>query len=307
MRGKIIRSTGSWYDVVAEDGTVLKGRLRGKFRQGGGGTTNPITVGDNVSYEYDSETDDIVLINGIEPRQNYIIRKSVHRTGQGHLIASNIDIAVLVASLFMPRTSTGFIDRFLVSAESFRIPALVVFNKYDLLSEGHKEVLTELEDIYHGAGYETLAVSATENIGIEALREKIQGKTALFSGHSGVGKSSLLNTMSPGLTQKTGEVSTFANKGKHTTTFAEMFSLDIDTFIIDTPGIKEFGMQDVSPEVLGHYFPEMRALLNKCRYHNCLHDNEPACAVKDAVEQGSISETRYSSYISMLHGEDNRR
>ena len=306
MRGTIFRSTGSWYQVLGTDGTTYKGRLRGKFKLEGKGNTNPLTVGDHVGFDLEPNAETVV-INQIEPRQNYIVRKSVHKTGQGHVIAANLDQAVLIASLYMPRTSAGFIDRFLVSAEAFRIPALIVFNKEDLIDSADALELEAFEHTYKQVGYPTLRTSVTAGTGLSELKALLDGKQSLFSGHSGVGKSSLLNALCPELSLRTGAVSAFANKGTHTTTFAEMFIAWENTTIIDTPGIKEFGMLNTSEAELGHYFPEMRALMNQCKYHNCKHLNEPGCAVKNAVDEGSIAVSRYNSYLSMLSGEDNRK
>jgi ribosome biogenesis GTPase / thiamine phosphate phosphatase len=306
-KGRVIRSTGSWYDILDADGFVWKGRLRGKFKLGASKITNPIAVGDQVVFEPEPSQADHVIITQILPRTNYIIRKSVHKTGHGQIIASNIDLGVLIASLFMPRTSLGFIDRFLVSAESFGIPVLIVFNKNDLLNPEDKEYLQVVENLYMGLGYGCISTSVVSGSGIDALKNRIEGTTALFSGHSGVGKSSLLNVLAPNLHLPTGKVSEYAEKGTHTTTFAEMFPLWEDTYIIDTPGIKELGMLDMENLSLAHFFPEMRQLMNQCKFDNCTHEHEPGCVVKQAVNDSAIALTRYNSYLSMLHEEDNRR
>lgn len=306
-KGKIMRSTGSWYEILDHDGEIWKGRLRGKFKIGASKITNPIAVGDEVIFEHEPNQPENVIITEIAPRSNYLIRKSVHKTGHGQLIASNLDLAVVVASLFMPRTSLGFIDRFLVSAEAFRIPALVVFNKLDLLNEHEKDYLEGLENLYQGIGYQTLATSTISGFGLEELKEIITNKQVLFSGHSGVGKSSLLNSLAPSLNLRTGIVSDYAEKGTHTTTFAEMFQLWDQTYIIDTPGIKELGMLDMEGLSLAHFFPEMRALLGQCKFYNCKHVQEPGCMVKEKVNSSDIAESRYNSYLSMLFEEDNRR
>lgn len=306
-KGLIIRSTGSWYDIRNEDGHIFQGRLKGKFKIKGLKVTNPIAVGDHVTFEIEDEAENTAVITDIDPRENYIIRQSVHKTAHGHILAANLDQAVLLATLTLPRTSLGFIDRFLVSAESFRIPTTIVFNKTDILNDEGLAYQQEIMDMYESIGYQCLSTSATEGDGIDAFRQLLDHKVTLLSGHSGVGKSSLVNAISPELNLRTNEVSTFANKGVHTTTFAEMFELAPDTFIIDTPGIKELGLIDTEKEEIGHYFPEMRERLNLCRFHNCLHINEPGCAIKDAVAEGDIAESRYMSYLSMMEGEDNRR
>lgn len=306
-KGLIIRSTGSWYDIRNEDGHIFQGRLKGKFKIKGLKVTNPIAVGDHVTFEIEDEAENTAVITDIDPRENYIIRQSVHKTAHGHILAANLDQAVLLATLTLPRTSLGFIDRFLVSAESFRIPTTIVFNKTDILNDEGLAYQQEIMDMYESIGYQCLSTSATEGEGIDAFRQLLDHKVTLLSGHSGVGKSSLVNAISPELNLRTNEVSTFANKGVHTTTFAEMFELAPDTFIIDTPGIKELGLIDTEKEEIGHYFPEMRERLNQCRFHNCLHINEPGCAIKDAVAEGDIAESRYMSYLSMMEGEDNRR
>lgn len=307
QKGLVIRSTGSWYDVRNSDGHIYQGRLKGKFKIKGLKVTNPIAVGDRVQFDVEDEAENTAVITDIEPRENYIIRQSVHKTAHGHILAANIDQAVMLVTLALPRTSLGFIDRFLVTAESFRIPTTLVFNKTDILSDDGLAYQQEIMTLYESIGYECLATSATEGQGVDAFRQLLDHKITLLSGHSGVGKSSLVNAIAPNLNLRTSEVSTFANKGVHTTTFAEMFELAPDTYIIDTPGIKELGLADMEKEEISHYFPEMRDRLNQCRFHNCLHLNEPGCAVKDAVGEGDIAETRYMSYLSMMEGEDNRR
>lgn len=306
-KGLIIRSTGSWYDVRDEEGHIWQARLKGKFKIKGLQTSNPLAVGDRVSMEIESETENTAVIDKIEDRENYIARASVHKTAQAHLLAANLDQALLIVTLDFPRTSLGFIDRFLVSAESFRIPVTIAFHKQDIFDEEGRDQHQPIMDLYAGLGYGTIRTSAFTGEGIDELRAFLRGKITLISGHSGVGKSTLVNTVAPGLELRTGEVSTFANKGVHTTTFAEMFEIEPDTFLIDTPGIKELGLIDMEPAEISHYFPEMRELLNECRFHNCLHINEPACAVRDAVEEGRIAASRYHSYLGMLEGNDNRR
>lgn len=305
--GLILRSTGSWYDVRNADGHVYQGRLKGKFKIKGFKVTNPIAVGDRVTFDVEDKVENTAVITDILPRDNYIVRQSVHKTAHGHMLAANLDQAVLLATLTLPRTSLGFIDRFLVSAESFRIPTAVVFNKTDVLNDEGIAYQQEIMAMYEQIGYRCLATSATEGEGVDAFRELLNQKVTLLSGHSGVGKSSLVNAIAPDLNLRTNEISTFANKGVHTTTFAEMFELAPNTYIIDTPGIKELGLINTTKEEIGHYFPEMRERLNQCRFHNCLHINEPGCAIKDAVGEGEIAESRYMSYLSMMDGGDNRR
>lgn len=307
MEGKVMKSTGSWYSVLAEDQQVFQCRLRGKFKIKGLKVTNPIAVGDRVMMEIEDEAENSGIITDILPRENYIIRKSTRKTQYGHILAANIDRAILVATLVFPRTSLGFIDRFLVSAESFRIPSVIIFNKMDLLDEDQKKYQQELMAVYEQIGYNCLAITALEEKDVQRVREIIQKSTSLFSGHSGVGKSTLLNQLDENIHQKTAEVSTFANKGVHTTTYAEMFMVSEKTFVIDTPGIKELGLMDINEGELSHYFPEMRALLGACKFYNCTHTHEPGCAVREAVDSGEIASSRYYNYLSMLENEDNRR
>lgn len=302
-----MRSTGSWYDVRSEEGQQVQCRLRGKIKLQGLKVTNPIAVGDRVVFEPEPDQHNRGVINDILPRHNYIIRKSVHKAAFGHIIAANIDQAVLIVTLAYPRTSLGFIDRFLVTAESFRIPTVLVFNKSDLLDKEALSYQQDMAELYESLGYPCLLTSTITGQGVEAFHEKLRGRISLVSGHSGVGKSSLVNVISPELSLRTGEISSFANKGTHTTTFAEMFELETGTFIIDTPGIKELGLADMGKPEISHYFPEMRDLLGECRYHNCTHVHEPGCAVLQGVEDGEIAPSRYHNYLSMLQGDDNRR
>jgi ribosome biogenesis GTPase len=305
MKGKITKSTGSWYDILDEQGQTIKGRLRGKFKHLELKVTNPIAVGDQVEFEM--EEDGRAVITVIVPRSNYIIRKSPHKTAHAHLLASNIDQAVLIATIAQPRTSTGFIDRFMVSAEAFRIPLVLILNKSDLLSEGEEAVREEITHIYENIGIQVIHTSVPNQENLDVFISCLQGKTSLISGHSGVGKSTLINTIVPWLDLKTSEISDFSNKGTHTTTFAQMFDLGENTYIIDTPGIKELGLIDLEKEEIAHYFPEMRELLGDCRFHNCLHMNEPGCKVKDQVNEGLISESRYYNYLGMLDEHDSYR
>ena len=307
QNGLILRSTGSWYEVRNDDGHIYRARLKGKFKIQGLKVTNPIAVGDRVRFDLEDELENTVVITDIEPRNNYIIRKSVHKTGHGHILAANLDQAVLIVTLAFPRTSLGFIDRFLVTSESFRIPTTLVFNKADILKDEALDYQREIIDLYENIGYRCLETSATEGENVDVFRNLLDQKISLLAGHSGVGKSSLVNAVAPDLHLRTNEVSTFANKGVHTTTFAEMFEIAPETYIIDTPGIKELGLADMAKEEISHYFPEMRERLNQCRFHNCLHINEPGCAIKEAVGTEQIAESRYWSYLGMVSGDDNRR
>lgn len=304
MKGVVIKSTGSWYNVLSEDGQMIDCRIKGVFRIKGIKTTNPIAVGDSVLFEMEEEGKGV--IHTIHDRKNYIIRKSINLSKQSHIIAANMDQALLIATLALPRTSAGFIDRFLLTAEAYHIPVSIVFNKIDLF-ENDPELMDELNAfiaVYENIGYKCYKVSATENKDIEVLRELTKGKTTLVSGHSGVGKSTLVNAMDKQLNLKVGEISDVHFKGKHTTTFAEMHPLSYGGFIIDSPGIKELGLVDMEKEEIADYFPEMRALRNECKFNNCMHINEPKCAVLEAVEKGEIATSRYNSYLGIINGEE---
>lgn len=305
--GLVMRSTGSWYEVRDSQGHIWQCRLKGKFKNMGLKVTNPLAVGDNIRFEIENETENFGIIHEILPRDNYVIRSSVHKTAHAHLIATNVDQAILIATLVFPRTSLGFIDRFLVAIETFRIPGVLIFNKQDLINDDLRAFQEELMALYESLGYRCLATTALDKTSLDAFEDLLEGKVSLLTGHSGVGKSTLVNAIAPGLDIKTQEISTFANKGVHTTTFAEMFELYPGTFIIDSPGIKELGLSDMSTEEIGHSFPEMRRLLNQCRFNNCKHINEPGCAVKAAVEASEIAFSRYESYLSMVSGADNRK
>ncbi|HAA11812.1 MAG TPA: ribosome small subunit-dependent GTPase A [Cytophagales bacterium] len=307
LRGRIFKSTGSWYEVVGEDGVAYQARIRGKFRLDGRKVTNPVAVGDWVTLELLENEDSQAVITAIEDRTNYIIRQSPKKTAHAHILATNLDQALLIATLTFPRTSLGFIDRFLVTAEAFGVPAAIVFNKTDLYEEEQLEDIQIYRWMYEELGYPVLFTSALAEEGIGALRLQIEGKTTLVTGHSGVGKSTLLNLLSPEISQKTGEVSTFANKGTHTTTFAEMFAISDTTNIIDTPGIKELGLVDFEKAEIGRYFPEFKSRLDDCKFYNCTHIHEPGCAVLEALEANEISVTRYHSYLSMVQGEESHR
>ncbi len=305
MEGIVTRSTGSWYEVLASDGTVYTSRLQGKHRLAGSHETNPIAVGDQVALVLENND---ASITEIKPRRNHILRKSVKRTGQSQALAANIDQVLVVASLRHPRTSLGFIDRFLVSAESFRIPQILLLNKKDLLTEAEVTEAEILKSIYENVGVKVLIGSALDAETARWINREIEHKTTLVAGHSGVGKSTLLNLLSPGIHQSISAVSDFTNKGRHTTTFAEMFRLGPDTFIIDTPGIKEWGLVDMEPREISDYFPEMREVRLHCKFGSrCLHQTEPHCAVRLAVEAGQIALSRYESYNSIVMGEDNRK
>jgi ribosome biogenesis GTPase len=305
MQGLVIKSTGSWYQVHAEDGEIYDCRIKGKFRIKGIQTTNPIAVGDQVNFELEPNSGNGV-IDKLHDRKNYIIRKSINLSKQAQIIAANMDQAFLVVTLASPRTSLGFIDRFLATAEAYRIPAVLIFNKLDLFNDAGLEILEDYKAIYENIGYPCYTVSALEGTNIHIIEDLLKDKTTLFSGHSGVGKSSLINALMPDLDIKTGEVSEASDKGQHTTTFAEMHELPFGGYLIDTPGIRELGIFDIRPEELGHYFVEMRALLNQCKFHNCRHVNEPGCAVIKAVEEGEIDLSRYESYLSIYHGNETR-
>jgi ribosome biogenesis GTPase len=305
MEGLITKSTGSWYQVQTKDGQKFDCRIKGIFRTKGITTTNPIAVGDIVDFELEPEQETGVITK-LHPRKNYIIRKSINLSKQAQVIAANLDQAFLIVTLASPRTSLGFIDRFLVTAEAYSIPAALVFNKLDLFSDEGLEILADYKAVYEKIGYPCYEISALEGTNIEQLAGLINNKVTLFSGHSGVGKSSLINVLLPDLKLRTTEISEWHDKGMHTTTFAEMFELPGGGFIIDTPGIRELGVIDIEKQELSHFFPEMRALMNQCRYNNCRHINEPGCAVLKAVENGEIELSRYESYLSIYHGNDTR-
>ncbi|WP_196890906.1 ribosome small subunit-dependent GTPase A [Aureivirga marina] len=303
MKGIVIKSTGSWYQVRHEDGTIYQCRIRGKFRIKGIKSTNPVAVGDIVDFELEPKKDTAVITD-IHERKNYIVRKSVNLSKRTHIIASNIDIAFLLVTIDNPPTFEGFIDRFLVTAEAYQIPTVILFNKIDTITEETQEQKEYLEAVYGSIGYLCIDVSATEGINIDEVKELMKGKVSLFSGHSGVGKSTLVNTIEPDLDLKTSEISTQHKQGQHTTTFAEMHPLSFGGYIIDTPGIKGFGIVDFEKNELGNYFPEFFELKSECKFHNCLHVNEPKCAVKEALDRGEIAPTRYNSYLQMLEGDE---
>ena len=302
MFGIITKTTGLWYDVRTETGETVPCRLRGKFRIDGNKNTNPAVVGDHVVF--DLEKDNTGYIISIEKRKNYIDRKSTKLSKINHLIAANIDQAFLVVTLQEPRTSLGFIDRFLVACEGFRIPVCIVFNKMDIYSLKETNKIDEISQLYKSVGYDVVLTSVVKNKGLNLIEQKMHNKVSLFSGHSGVGKSAIINAIDPDLNLKVGEISKFHSKGKHTTTFAQMFPLSQGGFIIDTPGIKEFGLIQYSKEEIRDYFPEIREYNNQCRFNNCCHLNEPNCAVKKAVEEGKIPSSRYLNYLAILEADD---
>ena len=343
--GLVIRTTGSWYKVLVDSWQFAVGssqnamqdgasqlsttncqlptktvdcRLRGNYRLRGNKQTNPVAVGDHVLFEL--QDDGTGVIHDVADRKNYIVRRATKLSKQTHVIAANIDLLCIVATLGLPRTSTGFIDRLLVTAEAYHIPACILFNKVDLYDDELWEIHNEIKDIYTAAGYPVLEISALHGDGLDKVKEMIAGKTVLFSGHSGVGKSALLNALAPGLDLKVGDISDWSLKGRHTTTFAEIHPIRMEvggrrsephtsyliphTYLIDTPGIKEFGMVDFNAQELSHFFPEMRTLLPKCRFANCTHRHEPGCAVKEALKEGLISAERYKNYLGILEDID---
>jgi ribosome biogenesis GTPase / thiamine phosphate phosphatase len=297
-KGKVVKSTGKWYNVLLDNNVLVAARIRGKIRLTGSHSTNPVAVGDEVTVLVHDNDD--VVITEISPRINYIERKSVNLSKRSQILAANIDRAYLLVTLMAPMTHLAFIDRFLVSAESFRIPVTLLFNKTDLLLEDEHEALDEMMAIYERIGYPCHKISALNQTNIAFLREEIKYKQVMISGHSGTGKSTLINALDPALNLKTGVISMAHLQGQHTTTFAEMHPLSSGGFIIDTPGIKAFGIVDLEREVMSHYFPEMRELIGSCRFHNCLHLNEPGCAVKTAVETDEISPSRYATYHDLM-------
>ena len=300
MKGIVYKSTGSWYVVKSIDGVFYKARLKGKFKIDGFTSTNPVAVGDVVEFEMEDEVEGSVTIFSIHDRRNYVNRISPANKRQHHIIASNLDQSLLIATIRDPKTSLGFIDRFLLTCEAFHIPAIVVFNKSDLYTEKDMHVCEERQQMYEKIGYKVLVTSLTNGSGLDTLNQILQDKVTLLSGHSGVGKSSFINHILSGANIKTQEVSGWSGKGLHTTTFAEMYDLPNGGVIIDTPGMREFAIADISKQELSHYFPEMRTLVSSYQFNNCLHINEPGCAVKDAVLNGVIHEDRYISYYNIL-------
>ena len=299
MQATVYKSTGSWYIVKNDEGQVYNARIKGKFKIDGITSTNPIAVGDIVEIENEDDLESTVITE-IYERRNYINRVSPHNKNQHHIVAANLDQSLLFATLKDPKTSLGFIDRFLVISEAYGVPAIIVFNKCDLFGKKENEKFSLVKDIYEPIGYKIMLMSIEKLTGIDEVKALLAGKVTLLSGHSGVGKSSFINYIFPELLLKTQDVSGWSGKGLHTTTFAEMYDLPFGGKIIDTPGIREMGLVDISKQELSHYFPEMRAVINQCQFNNCMHLEEPGCAVKDAVNDGSIHTERYVSYLNIL-------
>ncbi len=305
MTGTVYKSTGSWYTVKSENGDFTDCRIKGKFRLKGIKSTNPISVGDVVDYDLDETSDKVTgSIHKIHERKNYIVRKSVNLSHQMHIIASNLDYVFLLITINNPPTTFNFIDRFLITAEAYGIETILVFNKIDTFDDAILDEQLYMQHVYEQIGYKCLRVSAIANKGIEELKTLMIGKTTMFSGHSGVGKSTLVNAMEPTLHLKTKNISEQSKQGQHTTTFAEMFDLSFGASIIDTPGIKGFGIVDLEKEEISGYFPEFFKLKDQCKFNNCLHKEEPHCAIKKALEEDKISWTRYNSYLKILEGDD---
>ncbi|MBO4550752.1 MAG: ribosome small subunit-dependent GTPase A [Bacteroidaceae bacterium] len=306
MRGLIVRNTGSWYTVKTDDGQLFECKVKGTFRLKGIRSTNPVAVGDIVTFTPSSDGQ-TALIDGIEDRRNYIIRKASNLSKQSHIIAANVDLAALVATIAHPETSTTFIDRFLASAEAYRVPVLLIFNKTDLYDEEEKRRLEDVIMLYRNIDYSCIACSAEKGNGIDELQAELMNKTTLLSGNSGVGKSTLLNLLVPEAEAKTAEISTAHDAGMHTTTFSQMFFLPQGGALIDTPGIKGFGTFDMEREEVSHYFREIFKTSADCRFGNCTHTHEPGCAVLQAVVEGKIAESRFNSYLSMLEDKDENK
>lgn len=303
--GKILKSTGKWYTIELENEEIVKGRIRGRLRLDGLKTTNPVAVGDEVFLSDTIDEEGNRVIEGIAPRENYIVRKSTNLSKQQQILAANVDRAYLIVTLRNPETHLAFIDRFLVSAESFRIPVTILFNKVDIYDEDDMEYCDALIYMYELIGYQCHKITAEDHRTTQFLKDEIVDKQVMISGHSGVGKSTLINSLDPNLDIKTGEISKAHLQGQHTTTFAEMHKLQSGGYIIDTPGIRAFGITDLEKEHMSHYFPEMRALLNECKFNNCKHLKEPQCAVKEAVEKGDIFESRYETYVQLMEEDPN--
>lgn len=299
MKGLITKSTGSWYQVLEQEtGRFFEARIRGKFKLIKTRLTNPLAVGDRV--EFSLEQDEVAWITKIEPKKNYLIRKSVNLSKEAHIIASNIDIACFIYTLRFPETSLGFLDRFLACCEAYNIKPLILFNKMDVLSSDDKEIVQNIEALYQNIGYQTLEISSYSRLNLEILQGIIKDQVSVFFGHSGSGKSTLVNALQPDLNLKTSEISSSQLKGKHTTTFAQMHFWDFGGSVIDTPGVREFAMIDVEKEEIQHYFPEIFRVGRDCKFHNCMHINEPKCAVLNQLETGEIEETRYMTYLKLM-------
>ncbi len=307
MNGHVYKSTGSWYLVKNDQGEKFNARIKGKFKIDDITSTNPLAVGDEVEFDKEDIEEESVVITEIHQRKNYITRQSPHNKHQHHIIASNLDQSLLFATLKEPKTSRGFIDRFLVASEAYHVPAIIVFNKSDLYKKKELEKYEQLKYEYEQVGYIVLSMSLAEKTGIDPVTDLLKNKRTLLSGHSGVGKSSFINNIFPEIDLKTQDVSGWSGKGLHTTTFAEMYDLPGGGKIIDTPGLREFALMDFEKEELSHYFPEMKELINECRFNNCMHIEEPGCAVKKAVEEGKISTERYISYLTILDSIENKK
>ena len=305
MTGTVYKSTGSWYYVKSTENKFYNCRIKGKFRMKGIKSTNPIAVGDVVDFDLDETVDEVNgIITNIHDRKNYIVRKSVNLSKQTHIIASNIDIGFLIVTINNPTTTTSFIDRFLVTAKAYGIEAILIFNKIDTFDDATLDEQLYLQHTYEQIGYKCLRVSATDNKGVAALMDLMKGRVSMFSGHSGVGKSTLVNAIEPTLNLKTKEISNSHAQGQHTTTFAEMFDLSNDIRIIDTPGIRGFGMVDMEKQEVSDYFPEFFELKGDCKFNNCLHKEEPHCAIKKALDEDKIAWSRYQSYLKILEGDE---
>jgi ribosome biogenesis GTPase len=302
--GLVIKSTGKWYEVKNAEGRLLQCQVRGKIRLEGRSTTNPVAAGDRVDYEPENESEGNIV--RIHPRKNYIIRKSVNLSKEAQIIAANLDLAILLVTITRPQTTPGFIDRFLVTADAYDIPAILVFHKLDQFSKPELETTRALISTYEKVGYHCLKTSIPNHTGLEELQALLKDKITLIGGHSATGKSSLVNYFIPGKELRIGDVSEASNKGQHTTTFAEMHELPFGGYLVDTPGIKGFGLVDIPKDELHHHFKEFFALLPECKYHNCLHLNEPGCAVRKALDTGDVAASRYNSYVSMYHDEEER-
>lgn len=301
MKALVYKSTGSWYMVKTADGSIYKARIKGRFKMDDLTSTNPVAVGDVVNIEMEGGEENTAMIDDISDRKNYIIRQSPHNKNQHHIIASNLDQSILFATIINPKTSTGFIDRFLVASEAYHVRAILAFNKADDLNKNDRIKFEILREVYTSIGYQVLLISVAEKTGLDELAALLHGKTSLMTGHSGVGKSSFINYILPLSMAKTQDVSGWSGKGLHTTTFAEMFDLDGGGKIIDTPGLREFALSDIDKYELAHYFPEMRRLLPQCQFNNCVHINEPGCAVKQGLDDGIIAPSRYNGYINILN------
>ncbi len=306
MQGLVYKSTGSWYAVKGDDGRMYQARIKGVLKIEGITSTNPIAVGDIVEIEPENELESTVMVTSVHDRRNYINRQSPSHKMQHHIVAANLDQCLLLATLREPRTSQGFLDRFLTASEAYHVPAVIIFNKSDLYREKEKNKFEELKDMYEAIGYKVVLMSVILGDGVDEVKSLLKDKISLISGHSGVGKSSFINLLLPERELKTKDVSGWSGKGLHTTTFAEMYDLPEGGKIIDTPGIREFGLVHISKQELSHYFPEMRGLIQECQFNNCLHMNEPGCAVKSAVESGRISIDRYVSYCTILDSIDEK-